>query len=120
MSKNNSIKWRTAIKHLKAAVSGSRKYIEIGDGDFLVTDKDTFGDNKEHEVYFIFFDGYAIGHAIVNEDEIMTLEMTYTKVADLTKDQKEKIQWYDGIDAPRSYTFRDIALYEGKVKLVRM
>ena len=111
---------KTATKHLKQMLTRpyhDTRYAEIGDEDFLVTNKDIFGDDEEHYVSFIFLDGYAIGHSFDETFGLMkTLEMTYPCAKDLTKAQKEEIQWYDGIEAPRSYTFRDIALCFGKVK----
>lgn len=94
--------------------------LEIGDEDFLVTDKKIFGDEDEHEVSFIFFDGYAIGHSYSEDKGMLTLTMKYPFRMALTAEDKEEIREYDGIPAPRTYTYRDIALCFGEVQLVNI
>lgn len=109
---------KTVEENFKKCVSAD---VEIGENDFLIYDEEIFGDGKEHPVSFLFFDGFAIGHSFNEESgEMLTIQMTYTKKADLTEKQKHDMRVYQGIPNPRDYTFRDIALYEGEAKMVNI
>lgn len=104
-------KHNTAMSLTTLTIGLARAYAEkfpLTEGEeLLVVSKKVFGDEEEHEINFHYGDGFAIS-------EDFSVAMTYPKRSELTKEDREAIRDYDGIPAPRAYTYRDICLYFGE------
>ena len=63
----------------------------------LFTDKDFFGDNKEHEYFCRCHDGFALCISSVYSNAPDVIKVKYPKLKELTKEQKDYIIDYRGL-----------------------
>ena len=84
----------------------------------LFTNKDFFGDNKEHEYFCRCYDGYAICMNSTYSNAPDVIKVKYPKLKELTNEQKDHILDYRGLcDLTRNdIHYGDVMVVYGEIE----
>ena len=91
----------------------------IIEDSILFTDKDFFGDDKEHEYFCRCHDGYAICMSSTYSNDPDVIKVTYPKLEELTNEQKDHILDYRGLDddwTRADVHYGDVAVVYGEIE----
>ena len=103
----------------------AKKFDYFVEKGMLLTNKQIFGDNEEHEYDVYCQDGKAIaipsiGELSENPKAPRLIEMTYPKLDELTREQKKKCLEYRGLDdvQPTNCNAGDVCMSFGVPKVI--